>query len=185
VGRWWAEGIKDVTRSAAARPRRLVGCDHTCFSGLCRSYLPLFHVPHDTAMRTGPGNGVRRHGRGRAARTTGARDLVRQVPGEAYLKFVRGRSPRLLVGQLPMGDSPARDLGEDRRDVAVAQRLRPGDDQVGVGGPEGWSGCARRPRNVVGVHEPDVALAGGGQQGSVLADALRVRVVAGEVLHEP
>lgn len=153
-GEWWAEGIKNVTTSAAARP---VWCDHTCFLDLCGSYLPLFHMPHDTAIFRGrdqaplqpapdsntkndlaetksgknrlglaatgaqffhfrpiccnfhifgnfcactlslllvverwlhpwpvanwTGNGVRRQGWCRAARTTDARDRVRQVPG--------------------------------------------------------------------------------------------------------
>jgi hypothetical protein len=84
-----------------------------------------------------------------------------------------------------MGDGPARDLGDDARDVVVAQRLGPGDHQIGTGCGLVGEGAHGDRCDVVGVDEADPARTGRGQDGAVAADAVRVQMVIGEVLHEP
>jgi hypothetical protein len=76
----------------------------------------------------------------------------------------------LLVGQLAVGDGSAGDLGEDGGVVAVAQRLRPGDDQVGVRGLRLGQRVDGDGGDVVGVDESDAALAGCRSDGAVCSN---------------
>ena len=77
------------------------------------------------------------------------------------------------------------DLGHDRGDVVVAERFWPGQYEVGAGGALAGQGAEGDGGDVPGVDEAGPAASGGGQDASVFGDAEGVRVLSGEVLHEP
>ena len=54
--------------------------------------------------------------------------------GGELRRYHRGQTvAHVLVGQVLVDHRPAGDVGDDRGDVVVAECLRPGQDQVGVG----------------------------------------------------
>ncbi|GFN05873.1 hypothetical protein Smic_44290 [Streptomyces microflavus] len=84
-----------------------------------------------------------------------------------------------------MDDRTPGDLGQYGGDVPVTQRLRPGDDQIGVRGAAVEEGAYGDGGDVLRVDEPDPPLTGGRADDPVGADGPGVEVVTGEVLHEP
>ena len=75
-----------------------------------------------------------------------------------------------------MDHKPTGDLGHDRGDVVVAERLRPGQNEVGVGGVLVGQSAESDGSDVLRVDEADPAASGGGQDAAVFGDAEGVLV---------
>ena len=83
-----------------------------------------------------------------------------------------------------MTDRAAEAPGQPVRHVAIAQQLRTGEDDVGVGRLTGRQGHGGNGRYVPGIDERNAALTGGRIDRVVLPDGVQV-LLFGEVLHEP
>ncbi len=84
-----------------------------------------------------------------------------------------------------MTHGPADEGGDGGGDVRVTERFGAGDEVRGVVRVRVDEGPYADFGDVLGVDEPDAAVAGGRHDLVVGTDALGVDVVAGEVLHEP